>query len=143
MKIHKAAFTGNTDVTLHDDTTGRMNMNQLWIKLRTVLICAAILSVAVLFGCSAGSSDGGTDPLSGAEHQQAKTLYKNNCIRCHASDLSGLVGAASDLRTVGDRLTAEQIADIIANGRDLMPAFADRLEAEEIQALADWLAEQR
>jgi len=118
-------------------------MSQFPVRWRTALFCALFVSVAVLSACAASSSGGDTDPLSGAEHQQAKTLYKNNCIRCHASDLSGLVGAASDLRSVGDRLTAAQIAEIISNGRDLMPSFADKLDPEEIQVLADWLSEQR
>lgn len=67
-------------------------------------------------------------------------LYRSNCISCHGTGLAGNMGADSDLRAVGSRLTEAQIAAQIANGGGLMPAMKDRLTAEEIGKLAAWLA---
>jgi menaquinol-cytochrome c reductase cytochrome b/c subunit len=45
---------------------------------------------------------------------------------------------------VGDRYSKEELADIVANGKGAgMPAFGERLSAEEIDQIAEWLAKQK
>jgi cytochrome c551 len=68
----------------------------------------------------------------------AQTVFKQNCVVCHGVDLSGGVGP--NLQKVGARLTQVQIAATITNGRNVMPAFKDKLKPEEIDALSKWLA---
>ena len=113
------------------------------MKKRFVMLALMLLLSFITACANTQNQNKEEDVLAGSDHQQAKEIYKENCIRCHANDLSGLVGAESDLRKVGERLTSQQIADIITNGGDIMPSFKDRLQAEEIEALAEWLSERR
>ncbi|WP_214824445.1 cytochrome c550 [Exiguobacterium algae] len=60
------------------------------------------------------------------------------CTGCHGGNLEGGVGPA--LTGVGERLSAEEIQNIIVNGRGQMPAGL--ASAEEAEVLANWLIEQ-
>ncbi|RWZ60053.1 cytochrome c [Halobacillus fulvus] len=64
-------------------------------------------------------------------------LYQNQCASCHGGDLSGGVGP--NLQDVGSRYSAEEIQDIIVNGKGNMPAGL--YTGEEATAVAEWLAE--
>jgi mono/diheme cytochrome c family protein len=77
-------------------------------------------------------------PGAGTTTVDAATVYKQNCVSCHGVDLSGAVGP--NLQNVGARLSVDQIASTITNGRNAMPAFKGKLKTEEIDALSVWLA---
>ncbi len=47
-------------------------------------------------------------------------IYKQTCISCHGDAYQGGVGPA--LKGVGDRRSADEIKDIITNGKNTMPA---------------------
>lgn len=66
-----------------------------------------------------------------------------NCIGCHAADFSG--ASAPALTGVGNRMTTEEIAQVITEGRNngAMPGFADSLSADEINQLSVWLSKQK
>ncbi|MCA0754391.1 c-type cytochrome [Paenibacillus sp. N4] len=66
------------------------------------------------------------------------------CVGCHAADLKGQ-GTTPSLVGVGDRLSKEELAEVITNGRNngAMPSFKDKLSAEEIDQLATWLSKQK
>jgi cytochrome c551 len=68
----------------------------------------------------------------------AEALFKQSCTSCHGVDLGGDFGP--NLQKIGGQLTKNQIINQIMNGGDNMPGFKDRLKANEIQALATWLA---
>ncbi|GFN29903.1 c-type cytochrome [Paenibacillus xylaniclasticus] len=103
-------------------------------KVRLAIIVAA--AIAVFAGC--GSSNRSSNELVGPADTIA--LYNSKCISCHAADLSGRVGPDSDLRTVGARMTKEEIVHQITNGGDVMPPFQDKLSTAEIESLSEWLA---
>lgn len=109
-------------------------------------VLAAFLTIALLAGCGGGggsSSGGGGEQTSGsdAEFEQAVNLYNsNNCVSCHAADLSGNMGGNTNLKKVGSRLSKDEIAQVISEGRGVMPSFADSLSQEEIDQLAEWLS---
>jgi cytochrome c551 len=116
--------------------------------LLKLLLGLALLLTAAACGGGGGPNDGSegggqaADPLAAdGTHEEAKALFKQNCISCHAKDLSGAVGSASDIRKVGARLSPEEIADVIKNGGNRMPKFGGRLSDEEISSLAAWLGE--
>ena len=46
-------------------------------------------------------------------------IYKQNCISCHGDAYQGGVGPA--LKGVGDRRSADEIKNIIMNGKNTMP----------------------
>lgn len=63
-------------------------------------------------------------------------LYKQSCIGCHGDQYQGGVGPA--LTGVGERLTKDQIKDILVNGKGGMPG--GMVAADQADAVADWLA---
>ncbi len=66
-------------------------------------------------------------------------VYANSCVSCHGDDLSGASGP--DLTQVGDRLSEDEIEDIIINGKGSMPDGLTSLEEAEV--LAEWLADMK
>ena len=67
----------------------------------------------------------------------ADELYQQrSCLGCHGNELQGI--SAPALVDVGERLTEEQIKDVIVNGQGTMPAGL--ANAEEANILAEWLA---
>ncbi|MGE7779362.1 cytochrome c550 [Peribacillus sp. NPDC097264] len=46
-------------------------------------------------------------------------IYKQNCISCHGDAYQGGVGPA--LKGVADRLSEDEVKEVIANGRGAMP----------------------
>lgn len=70
----------------------------------------------------------------------AMAIVQAQCIGCHATDLSG--GGGPALLGIGNRLSKEEIAEVITKGRNAMPAYEDKLSAEEIDTVAVWLSKQ-
>lgn len=83
----------------------------------------------------APASPAGTTTASG---EDAETIYKAQCIACHAADLSGGVGP--NLTDVGARLSADEISTRIHNGGGGMPAFKGTLTDDQINTLVNWLS---
>ncbi|KRE50875.1 c-type cytochrome [Paenibacillus sp. Soil724D2] len=68
----------------------------------------------------------------------AAVIFKQNCIACHGAELEGrMIGP--NLQKVGARLSKEKIINQITNG-NTMPPFKDKLNKQEIETLASWLA---
>ncbi|WP_445613085.1 cytochrome c551 [Geobacillus sp. YF-1] len=81
-------------------------------------------------GNNTGSSGGGDTAAS------AEQIFKQNCASCHGQDLSG--GAGPNLQKVGSKYSKDQIKDIIAKGRGIMPGRL--IKGEEADKVAEWLA---
>jgi len=64
----------------------------------------------------------------------ARAIYKSQCSICHGDKMTGSAGIPS-LVNVGSRLTAQQIAKTIRNGKGRMNGFPN-LSATEVAALA-------
>ena len=75
-----------------------------------------------------------------AQSPDAAALYARECASCHGVDRLGGAGPALLPESLG-RLKPAQAETVIAEGRPAtqMPAFGDRLTAEEIAALAAYL----
>jgi mono/diheme cytochrome c family protein len=114
-------------------------------RLKYVSVLGAISFVFILTACGGAATNG--KPASGksdgvsVESSEGEVLYKKMCISCHGNELQGRAGP--NLQKVGDRLTEEQIIDVVSNGRKGMPKFGKSISAEEIQSLASWLAEHK
>jgi len=113
-------------------------------------LLAVLFGVAlVLAACGGGGDDGGTEDGGGTEESQGgseavdtaagEEVYQTNCASCHGADLSG--GAGPDLTTVGSNYSVDEIKDIVTNGTGSMPA--QDVAGEDLDALANWLAEQQ
>ncbi|WP_010098519.1 cytochrome c551 [Ornithinibacillus scapharcae] len=83
----------------------------------------------------AGQTDG--DETASA----VEDVYEANCAACHGADLSG--GAGPNLQAVGANYSADEIKDIILNGKGQMPAQNNRVSDDEAQQLADWLGDKK
>lgn len=108
---------------------------------------AFVITAAVILLTACGQSSGTTSNDGRLTLEQAPSdvaaIYKSNCIRCHAIDLSGKMGDVTNLQYVHERLSEEEIAERITNGGRTMPPFNEQLSEEEIAALAAWLANQQ
>ncbi|PYI53512.1 c-type cytochrome [Paenibacillus flagellatus] len=89
---------------------------------------------------SGGTAQSSTPPASSAATPNAEALVKANCISCHGDTLDGKGSEKKNLTKVGSRLSKEQIVTQITNGGGGMGAFKDKLKADEIEAIAVWLA---
>lgn len=102
--------------------------------------------VIVIAGCgtdSGSETDVNLEEEAGetADSAAADEIYQTNCANCHGGDLSG--GAIGpDLTQVGAEYSAEEIADIIKNGKGSMPAFPN-ISGEKMKNLSNWLAEKQ
>ena len=115
-----------------------------------------ILKICVLFVFTAGavfvfaaeanftsraSANGGKKVYKGS----SRSLYANNCARCHGSDGKGnnelgILYNASDLtsRKV-QKMSKKKMARIIKNGSSGMPAFGKKLNLQEINSLVNFV----
>lgn len=98
------------------------------------LALATVLGLSVLGACSSDTPSTPSDPVLA----QGQDVYNRQCAQCHGVTGGGGVGPAI-AGVLEERYPdiAEHIA-IIENGRSgtNMPAFKDRLSAEEIEAVA-------
>lgn len=121
-------------------------MPQRRMFTRFIPIVAGIALLGLLAGCGGGaeSSSGNAKKSAALEGpEEVVTLYKNNCMQCHGNEMQGMMGPESNLQKIGSKLTKEEIANTIENGGKLMPAQGGRLEKEEIDKIADWLANKK
>ena len=73
-------------------------------------------------------------------HAEPSALYQQHCASCHGSDRIGLMGPALLPESL-ERLRKPEALKVITQGRAAtqMQGFADRLSAEEIAALTDYI----
>jgi cytochrome c551 len=74
-----------------------------------------------------------TSPAAGAA--DAATVYADNCAGCHGPDGSG--GSA---RAIAGEDNVDRIREQVQEGGDGMPGFSDTLTADQIDALAQYVA---
>jgi len=84
--------------------------------------------------------------IAAAAHAQTKPeasltanpVFQENCAKCHGKAADGRMFAGPSLvdeKTTG--MSADDLRNIITNGRKRMPKFADKLKPEEINAIVD------
>ena len=75
----------------------------------------------------------------------AASLFKSKCALCHAEDGSGSSPSgkalkARDLRAPETQTKPDaEIAEVIAKGRNKMPAFGQKLKPDQIQQLVTYI----
>src|SRR5438067_72383 len=76
-----------------------------------------------------------------AADTDAASLFKSKCVLCHAENGSGNSPSgkalkAKDLRSEETQSKSDaELKEVITKGRNKMPAFAQKLEPEQIQLL--------
>jgi mono/diheme cytochrome c family protein len=93
----------------------------------------AISDIAVYVGAVAGTGVTAEQPTDG------KSIFTANCASCHTLADAGTTG------TVGPNLDQamppkDLVVDRVTNGQGAMPSFSDSLDAQQIQAVADYVS---
>jgi mono/diheme cytochrome c family protein len=93
----------------------------------------AIDDIAVYVGAVAGTGVVTEQPTDG------KSIFSANCGSCHTLADAGTTG------TVGPNLDQSQpakdlVVDRVTNGQGAMPSFKDSLDAQQIEAVADYVS---
>jgi cytochrome c550 len=105
-----------------------------------------VVGVVVMFLISfkgIGDSKDLAAELNGSNEKQTETadanpedIYNKTCIGCHGEQYQG--GAGPGLVGVSDRLSKEEIEDIVVNGKNAMPKGL--VPADQAGEMADWLS---
>lgn len=124
----------------------KMNNNLKRITAGLLLAAGALfLSAAARDDISATRPFMETGIVSDQKPAPAKTLYLNNCARCHGADgrgtteLGKLYGATDLTQKKVKRMSRKKAARIIQNGDGSMPAFNKKLSAKEISTLVSFI----
>lgn len=64
-----------------------------------------------------------------------ESIYQQNCVACHGDQYQGGVGPA--LTGVGGRLSADEIKNILVNGKGSMPGGL--VPDDKVDEVTDWL----
>lgn len=99
-------------------------------------------SALVLGACGGGDNTGNDGDNNGnnvAEADPAEEIYKSNCAGCHGADLGGASGP--ELTDAGANFSADEIEDIIENGKGSMPPV--NVNDDDREVLAEWLADKK
>lgn len=90
-----------------------------------------------LAGCATG--DARVDTILGLSGDAANggAVFAANCASCHGADGNG----GTEEGILGEEDDAE-VVQIVLNGEETMPSFADVLTDQEIADLLAWMAEQ-
>jgi mono/diheme cytochrome c family protein len=75
--------------------------------------------------------------MAPGEEASGADVYAQNCARCHGAD--GERRGAPPLVGVHERLTEDEVRDIVREGPGLMPAFEGTLSPEAIDAVVDYV----
>ncbi len=108
-------------------------------------LLALLLGTSLVLAACGGddSSDepanGGEDNSTTADAGQEAKLFEQKCSSCHGQNLEGGVGP--ELKTVGSKLSKEEIETIIVEGKGSMPKGL--LTGDDASAVAAWLAEKK
>jgi len=94
---------------------------------------AGVAIMVALFGLAAMCATARADDA-------AAKMYQGKCVACHAADGSGsAVGqklGTHDFRTADvQKMSDAELTDVIAKGKNKMPAYEKTLKADEIKGL--------
>jgi mono/diheme cytochrome c family protein len=94
---------------------------------------AAVDDISVYVGAVAGTGAMAEQPTD------AKSIFTANCASCHTLADAGTTG------TVGPNLDQSRppkdlVVDRVTNGQGAMPSFKDSLDAQQIEAVADYVS---
>jgi cbb3-type cytochrome c oxidase subunit III len=106
-------------------------------RLKALLLCATLLSFSVASAATGAPESEGSQSAAA----RGRSVYANNCARCHAQDGTGntRMGEMTEAPNLTDaawqrgRSTARMVASV-TNGRGEMPAFKRKLSKPEIAA---------
>lgn len=108
-------------------------------RIKAPALCAIVLSFSSLAAVAAVSGE--PESKQSKQSVSGRTVYSNNCARCHGGDGTGqtTMGQMTEAPNLTDaawhrgKSTSRMVASV-ANGRGQMPAFKKKLSRREIAA---------
>ncbi|NPA33577.1 MAG: cytochrome c [Chlorobi bacterium] len=104
---------------------------------RTTWVVLAIFPMILVFLTSSGMIIGEKES-SDSVVSKGEMLYNLNCAGCHGPNLEGRPPVFPPLTDLSERMTKEEVKELIVNGRGSMPPLK-HLSEEDIQAIIDFL----
>jgi cytochrome c oxidase cbb3-type subunit III len=108
-------------------------------RIKALVLCAIVLSFSSLAAVAAVSGE--PESKKSKRPADGRTVYSNNCARCHGGDGTGqtTMGQMTEAPNLTDAAwhrgkSASRMAASVANGRGQMPAFKKKLSRQEIAA---------
>jgi polyvinyl alcohol dehydrogenase (cytochrome) len=91
----------------------------------------------VAFGLAGTSEDSeDSDEVASGEIDAAE-VFQQRCASCHSGDGSG--GSGPDITDTDERLSADELTEVVTDGRGAMPSWEGTLSEEEIAAVVDYV----
>jgi len=103
------------------------------------LLLGTSLALAACGGGDEATDNNNANEGGGATANAAEQIYQQNCANCHGQNLEGQVGPS--LEKVGSKYSADEIKNIIVQGRGSMPG--NLIKGEDVDKVAQWLAEKK
>lgn len=104
------------------------------------MLCALIAVAGLLLTIFATHSEATAQSTDQLEHLEAgKVIYESNCAGCHAKDGTGVAGRGRPLLGIGSQGERATHITSIAEGKGSMPAFGEKLSADEIEEVASYV----
>ncbi len=91
----------------------------------SIAVCALVFAPVVLFAQAQPASSLASNPV-----------YEKSCAKCHGKTAEGrFLGGPSLVSDSANSMSAEDLKNIITNGKGRMPKYSGKLSAEEIDTL--------
>ena len=134
IETHRSSMVPKTDLS----TTSQSG--------RSLTRAPAMLLLPLLIGLGAALSSCAGEvpavPTDDAQLVQGREIYLSKCAACHGADGSGRTGSKlNEGVVVANFPDPDDEFDVIANGKDRMPAYGGSLSAEEIEAVVRFTRE--
>ncbi len=101
-----------------------------------------VLMVGTLIAGACGGSPTPAAPADAPDLVAGRSVYIRNCASCHGSAGGGGRGPRLDEgRTLDTFPSVEDQVSFVSEGKGGMPAFSDRLSAEEIEDVVRFIRE--
>lgn len=108
-------------------------------SLRLVAVAAAMCGLWMYQGRTRPIYAAASDVQASAAATHGAEVYANNCAMCHGKNREGNPPVFPSLVGVGSRLTPDQIATIVQNGRGKMPA-ASAVKGADVAAVVAFVS---
>ena len=105
-----------------------------------IIFCAIVTAIWACGGAESSSNAPASQPAAAAPAKpDGKKIYKQYCVTCHG--LYGDMGASGAFNLTTSALTMEERIAVITKGRGAMTPFENLLDADEIEAVAEYSLE--